>query len=213
MKKWLVLFSIFILSGIGVSAPNVPTSAVLPELGKSFERTPQAIPTTSGKKIEVVELFWYGCIHCYQMEEPLKAWLKRLPADVSFKRVPAVPRPDWTPMARAFFALEDLGISNTLHSALFDAVHQTHRLNPSDEPAIINFITQASGLDKRKVNDTFYSFSMNNRLARARQVFLASGATGVPSFIINGQYLTSSTMAGGNEQGTCHAGLFDHTKP
>jgi len=134
------------------------------------------------------------------MDPILNAWVKKLPADVVFKRVPGLPQPAWAPMAKAFYAMDDLKLSDKLHTALFDAIHKEKVLNPTDEVATIDWMTKKSGLDKKKVEEAFKSFSMNNKLNRAAQVFRASGATGVPSFIIDGQFITSSTMAGGNEQ-------------
>jgi len=171
-----------------------------PKMGTDFEKTLQNIPTDTPNKIEVTEIFWYGCIHCYHMDPLLNAWVKKLPADVVFKRVPGLPQQAWAPMAKAYYALEDLKLSDKLHTALFDAVHKEKTLNPTNEPAVIDWISKKGGLDKKKVDDVFNSFSMTNRLNRAAQIFRASGATGVPSFIVDGQFLTSSTMAGGNEQ-------------
>jgi thiol:disulfide interchange protein DsbA len=171
-----------------------------PQVGKDFDKTAQVIPTDTPNKIEVTEIFWYGCIHCYHMDPILNAWVKKLPSDVVFKRVPGLPQPAWAPMAKAFYAMDDLKLSDKLHTALFDAIHKEKTLNPTDEVAAIDWMTKKSGLDKKKIEDAFRSFSMNNKLNRAAQTFRASGATGVPSFIIDGQYITSSTMAGGNEQ-------------
>lgn len=179
---------------------SLSVSAADPKMGTDFEKTLQTIPTDTPNKIEVTEIFWYGCIHCYHMDPLLNAWVKKQPADVVFKRVPGLPQQAWAPMAKAYYALEDLKLSDKLHTALFDAVHKEKTLNPTNEPAVIDWISKKGGLDKKKVEDTFNSFSMNNRLNRAAQIFRASGATGVPSFIVDGQFLTSSTMAGGNEQ-------------
>jgi thiol:disulfide interchange protein DsbA len=174
-------------------------AAAEPQIGNQFDKTAQVIATDNPNKIEVTELFWYGCIHCYQMDPALNAWVKKLPADVVFKRIPGLPRPDWAPMAKAFYALEDLKLVEKLHTPLFEAVHKQRTLNPTNEAATIDWITKQSGLDKKKVEEAFKSFSMNNKLNRAAQYFRASGATGVPSLIIDGQFITSSTMAGGNE--------------
>ena len=171
-----------------------------PQMGKDFDKTAQIIPTDTPKKIEVTEIFWYGCIHCYHMDPILDAWVKKLPADVVFKRMPGLPQPAWAPMAKAFYAMEDLKLSAKLHMPLFDAIHKEKSLNPTDEVAAIDWMTKKSGLDKQKIEDAFKSFSMNNKLNRAAQTFRASGATGVPSLIIDGQYITSSTMAGSNEE-------------
>jgi thiol:disulfide interchange protein DsbA len=171
-----------------------------PQMGKDFDKTAQIIPTDTPKKIEVTEIFWYGCIHCYHMDPILDAWVKKLPADVVFKRMPGLPQPAWAPMAKAFYVMEDLKLSAKLHTPLFDAIHKEKSLNPTDEVAAIDWMTKKSGLDKQKIEDAFKSFSMNNKLNRAAQTFRASGATGVPSLIIDGQYITSSTMAGSNEE-------------
>ncbi len=191
MKK--LLSALMLLTSFNVLAAD-------PQMGKEFDKTAQTIPTDTPNKIEVTELFWYGCIHCYQMDPILNAWVKKLPADVVFKRVPGLPQPAWAPMAKAFYAMEDLKLSDKLHTALFDAINKEKVLNPTDEAAAIDWMTKKSGLDKQKVEAAFKSFSMNNKLNQAAQLFRASGATGVPSFIINGQFITSSTMAGGNEQ-------------
>lgn len=170
-----------------------------PQMGKDFDKTAQIIPTENANKIEVVEIFWYGCIHCYQMEPALNAWVKKLPADVVFKRMPGLPQPAWAPMAKAFYAMEDLGLGEKLHSALFDAIHKQKSLNPTNELAAIDWLAKQGGLDRKKVDEAFRSFSMNNKLNRSAQFFRASGATGVPSLVIDGRYLTSNTMAGGND--------------
>ena len=191
MKK--LLSALMLLASFNVLAAD-------PQIGQEYDKTLQVIPTDIPSKIEVTEVFWYGCIHCYHMDPILNAWVKKLPADVAFKRVPGLPQPAWAPMAKAFYAMEDLKLSSKLHSALFDAVNKEKTLNPTDEVAAIDWMTKKSGLDKAKVEASFKSFSMNNKLNQAAQLFRASGATGVPSFIINGQFITSSTMAGGNEQ-------------
>lgn len=171
-----------------------------PQAGTDFSPTMQAIPTDNPAKIEVIELFWYGCPHCHTLEPQLAAWVKKLPQDVYFKRVPGLPRPDWAPMAKAYYAMETLGITEKLHTKLFDAIHKQRVLKPDNELATIDWITKESGLDRKKVEEAFNSFSNNTKLSRAAQFFRASGATGVPSLIIDGKYITSSTMAGGNEE-------------
>jgi thiol:disulfide interchange protein DsbA len=196
MKKLSVknfLGALMLLASFNVLAAD-------PQIGSEFDKTAQVIATDTPNKIEVTELFWYGCIHCYQMDPVLNAWVKKLPADVVFKRVPGLPRPDWAPMAKAYYAMEDLKVLEKLHAPLFDAIHKQKTLKPTDEPATIDWIAKQGGLDKKKVEEAFKSFSMNNKLNRAAAYFRSSGATGVPSLIIDGQYITSSTMAGGNTQ-------------
>ena len=191
MKKFLASL-LFLFSSLVL--------ADAPKLGTEFDAVAQPITTENTAKIEVIEIFWYGCPHCYHMEEPLSAWVKKLPKDVYFKRMPGLPNASWAPMAKAFYAMEALGVGEKLHTALFDAVHKTKTLNPSDEAAAIAWVTAQSGLDKLKVEQAFKSFSVNTNLTRAAQIFRASGATGVPTLVIDGKYITSATQAGGNEQ-------------
>ncbi len=190
MKKFLA--ALMLLASAHVMAA--------PQVGTEFNQTTQLIPTDNPAKIEIVELFWYGCPHCYVLDPQLNAWVKKLPQDVYFKRVPALPRPDWAPMAKAYYAMETLGILEKLHVRLFEAIHKQRALNPGDEKGTIDWITKQSGLDRKKVEDAFNSFSNNTKLMHSAQLFRAAGATGVPSLIIDGKYITSSSMAGGNQE-------------
>jgi len=190
MKKFLAALMLLVSANVMAD----------PQSGIEYNATVQTIPTENAAKIEVVELFWYGCPHCYALEPQLSAWVKKLPADVTFKRVPGIPRPDWAPMAKAYYALESLGLVEKLHVPLFEAIHKQKALRPDDELGAIDWITKQSGMDRKKVEEAFKSFSTNTKLTRAMQTFRASGATGVPSLIIDGKYITSSTMAGGNQE-------------
>jgi protein dithiol oxidoreductase (disulfide-forming) len=203
MKKFLTGLLLILSTHVMAEAPN----------SDAFEAVAQTITTDNPAKIEVMEIFWYGCIHCYHMDPLLNKWAKTLPKDVYFKRVPGLPNPSWAPMAKAYYAMETLGVLDKLHTPLFDAVHKSKNLNPVDEKAIIAWVTQNSGLDKLKVEQAFKSFSINTKLNRAAQLFRASGATGVPSLVIDGKYITSSTMSGGNEQALTTADyIIDHVR-
>jgi len=195
MKKLLLSFALF-LGAIQFS--HVALAA--PQIGQEFDAVAQVMPKENPNKIEVMEIFWYGCSHCYHMEQPLNAWLKKLPADVHFTRMPGLPNPSWAPMAQAFFTMQDLGVGKQLHDKLFDAIHKQRTLNPTDSKATLAWIVNNSGLDRKKVEDTFNSFTVNTHLKRAAQIFRSSGATGVPSLVIDGKFITSGTMAGGNQQ-------------
>ncbi|MGQ2966175.1 thiol:disulfide interchange protein DsbA/DsbL [Methylophilus sp.] len=192
MKK--MLLSLMLLAGLTSTAALAD-----PQAGQQFDQVTQQIATDQPAKIEVMEIFWYGCPHCYHMEQPLDAWVKKLPADVYFKRVPALPNAGWAPMAKTFYAMLELGVLDKLHGQLFDAIHKSKTLNPADEAAAMDWVIKQGGLDKVKVEKAFKSFATTMQLNKAMQVFKASGATGVPSLIIDGKYITGSSMAGGND--------------
>jgi thiol:disulfide interchange protein DsbA len=196
MKSWI---GQFILVAFLAAFTTAVTAA--PKMGNEFNKTARVMPTEPGNTIEVVEVFWYGCPHCYHMDPPLKAWVKALPADVTFKRIPGLPMPKWEPMAKAFYAMEDLGIFEQYHHALFEAIHGPDGYSQIavNEKAAIAWMSKISDIEISKVAAAFNSFSMRNRLSQARNYFKGSGATGVPSLIIDGRFITSSTMANGNE--------------
>ena len=61
-------------------------------------------------KIEVVEIFWYGCPHCYDFEPHINSWVANLPEDVEFRRMPGIFSKSWVAHARAYYAAEKLGV-------------------------------------------------------------------------------------------------------
>jgi len=84
---------------------------------------PAQIPEGGGK-IEVIEFFWYGCGHCYALEPAVNAWLKTLPADVVFKRIPAYPSDQWGELAKVYYTVEAMGLLDKYHQKIFDAIHK-----------------------------------------------------------------------------------------
>lgn len=171
------------------------TASAAPQLDAQFVATPQALPTDNPAKVEVVELFWYGCPHCYHLDPTLSGWVKKLPKEVDFKRIPGVFQPAWVPMAKAYYTLEALNLLDKLHANLFEAIHQQKAVDPTSEASAIDWITKQSGLDRKKVEETFNSFSVNTKVSRAAQYSRACGATGVPAIIVDGRFLTSVKLA------------------
>src|SRR3989304_8568821 len=107
-------------------APLLSCAAVVaqPTLGKDYValNPPQAVEATG--KVEVIEFFWYRCPHCYNLEPVLRDWLKKLPRDVQFRRVPAIFNEEWALDARGFFTLEGGGDLARVHNGLIDAIHE-----------------------------------------------------------------------------------------
>jgi thiol:disulfide interchange protein DsbA len=190
MKRFLFVLSLLL---------SFSVNAVDPKPGINFKKTKEEIATDSPGKIEVVEMFWYGCIHCYKIDPYLDEWADNLPEDVVFKKVPAVPRKNWVPMAKAYYALETLELDKKLHEKLFDAIHKTKTVDIGSEQSAINWIAVTSKKDIKDVEAAFKTFSMNAKISNSYKMFRAAGATGVPAIIIDGKYLTSSTMAGGEK--------------
>ena len=147
-------------------------------------------PTEAGGKIEVVEFFWYGCIHCYNLEPALEGWLKKLPPDAQFRRVPAVFNPRWEHDARIFYAFEVLGLLNKLHRPFFDAIHQD-RLRTDDPKALAQWL-QKQGVDAQKFSDVMRSFSVHSKTQRAKLMTAGYKIDGTPAIAVDGRYTVSA---------------------
>ena len=172
--------------------------AQVPVLDKDFRAVVPPQPTDTGAKIEVIEFMWYACPHCFAFEPVLNPWIKKLPADVSFRRVPAQFAPIWIEHAKLFYTLDAMGEEERLHKKAFDSIHIEHQSLDTDA----NLIEWAgkNGLDKAKFADTMKSFGVAGKLKRAAQVVINYKIDGVPALAVNGKYLTSPSMAGGAEK-------------
>ena len=167
-----------------------------PVIGRDYTVISPAQPTDSGKKIEVVEFFWYGCPHCYHLEPALKAWLKRKPADVEFKPVPGTfGAPAWEPMTRTYYALDAMGLASKHHDAIFAAIHEEkdaakQRALVNDSRVIADWLA-AKGVDKQKFLDAYNSFAVNTRTKRSEDMTRSYDVPGTPAMAIDGKYLVS----------------------
>lgn len=174
----------------------IPVAVHAAEFNEGFEYkliTPPQ-PTSTGDKIEVVEMFWYGCPHCYRFEPEIKKWLASKPANVEFVRIPAVfSKPVWELHARAYYTAEALGVLEKIHQPLFDAIHKDKQR--MDSPAALRSLFSKFAVSGDDFDKAFTSFVVMSKLQRARTLSRDYQITGVPSLIINGKYVTSGPMA------------------
>ncbi len=166
--------------------------------GKHYQLLVTPIPVEKPGKVEVVELFWYGCPHCFHFEPIINKWLKQKPADVVFRRIPAVFAENWVPHARAFYAAEALGIMSTFHPALFKAMHEEGQ-QISDEAGMVRFAV-LQGINEAQFKAAYNGFSIDGKVKQAMRYTRDSGITGVPSIIVNGKYRTGAQLAGGSDE-------------
>ena len=169
------------------------------ELGRHYERLPAAQGTSSSPdQIEVAEVFWYGCVHCYTFDPYLENWLEDLPEDVSFVRIPAV----WNALlqmhARAFYASEALGVNEDVHSAFFREIHINR--NGLDSQTALAVFFASHGVDTADFNAAYESFAVNTRMNRADELARRYRISSVPTVIVNGKYTTDASMAGSYEE-------------
>ena len=160
--------------------------------GHDYARLKNAQPVATGKKIEVLEFFWYRCPHCFQLEPGLDKWLKTLPKDAQLRRLPAVFRDDWMPGAKLYYTLEQMDLLSRLHTKVFDAYH-LENLNLND-PAVLGGWIAKQGVDRTKFEAIYNSFSTQSKAMQGGQLATAYAITGVPTLIIDGKYMTSESM-------------------
>ena len=182
-------------SGLALSAPQLSFAQGGPVEGINYRRLSNPLPTSPGK-IEVNEFFWYGCPHCYAFDPVLTAWVKRLPADVVFRRmhVGKTFHPRVGPHQKLFLALEALGKEGALHEAVFNAF-QVQRLELDDDDQVIDLAVKL-GVNRATFTQMYNSFGINAKMAEIDKQFVAYGMDGVPSLSVGGRYWTSPSMAG-----------------
>jgi thiol:disulfide interchange protein DsbA len=191
------LVGLFAVLGLAWAVVGSGTETEFQE-GVHFQPLPSVVPTSAPDKVEVVELFWYGCPHCYSMEPTVDAWLGRKPDNIAFVRLPAVFGRTWEPHARAFYAAEVLGVLERIHKPLMDAMHKDKRPLNNDQQLADFFAEQ--GVDKDAFLKALRSFDVETRLQRSQQLVRRYGITGVPAIVINGKYWTNGSMAGTYEK-------------
>lgn len=163
-----------------------------------FKPVASPMKASTGEKIEVAELFWFGCGHCFALEPALKAWKEKMPANAELVKVPAIFSKRWEFHAQAFYAMQALSAPEEAYEQFFRSIHVDRRqINNLD--ALVKFMAK---FDKSEedVESAFNSFEVDSKLRAARKITRDSGATGVPAMMVDGKYLTTQQMAGSQQQ-------------
>jgi thiol:disulfide interchange protein DsbA len=156
------------------------------------------LPVENPGKVEIAEFFWYGCIHCYNLEPALELWIPKLPPDAYFRRIPAVFNQRWAHDATIYYAFEALGVLAKLHRPFFDAIHKDRLV--TDNPAALNEWLGRNGVDQKKFEETMKSFGVQSKVKNAIQLTGGSQISGTPSMMVQGRY-TISTDQGRSQVG------------
>ncbi len=165
------------------------------EEGYHYHRISPALPLqVDAGHVEVLELFWYGCPHCYVFEEYLTEWEREKADHVKLVRLPAVMNRNWVPQARAYFALQKMGEAERVHALFYEALHvQGRRLR--DMKSISRFLGQ-HGIDTGSFEEVYRSPGVSEQIQHSRQLARDSGARSVPTIIVNGKYRSTAGDVG-----------------
>jgi len=163
--------------------------------GQQYIRLKNPQPVDSGRKIEVIEFFSYGCPHCRDLDPELVAWTKTMPADVEFRRVPVdYGREQWAVLAKIYYTLEAMGVEAKLTPEVFVALHD--RKTPLFQDKAFFDWAATKGLDRKKVEDTYGSFGVTSKFNRARAIAKNYNVQSVPLVIVDGKFQVSSDKVG-----------------
>lgn len=174
------------------------TAQAQPAAGTQYIRLATPQPVSSAGKIEVLEFFSYACPHCFALETYLEPWAKKLPADVNFRRIPVPFLTSADNLMRSYYALESLGLVDKMNTPIFKAMNvERKRLATPDEVADL---VERNGGDKQAFLTATKAFGVQNSVVRAKKMLTDYGVDSTPTFIVQGEFMTSPATAGGHAQ-------------
>jgi len=198
-----------VLFGLAV-LPLAHAQALPYEVGKQYFLVEPPQPTTTGDKIEVLEVFSYACPACNAFQTIANKVKSDLPPNAQMAYLPAAFRPDedWPVFQRAFFAAQALGLVEKTHDAMFDAVWKEGSLKITDPVShkvvqplptiedVAKFYAKY-GVTAEDFVGTAKSFAVNAKIKRADAEIKAYGVDSTPTIIVNGKYRLNAQSAGG----------------
>ena len=188
---------ILMLFSLAACADDKAGSPVFKE-GEHYQRLDTPVRTRDSDRIEVTEVFWYGCGHCFMFEPIVHGWSKKLPQDVVFERSPAMWNKTMEVHARAFYVARSLNILDKIHQPLFDALNLQKKQLAT--PVELADFFAAYGVDKDTFMKTYESFGVASQVKQADARARSYGIKGTPELIVDGTYRISARMAGGQTE-------------
>jgi len=168
--------------------------------GSQYQRIDPPVPLSDSRnsdKVEVVEMFFYACPHCYELDPKLSAWAKDRPW-VELRRVPAIVGPTWADQARAYYIAEELGMLDKTHDALFRSIHEDGE-QYYNEYMVTKFLVE-QGADQKKIYDLYRSPEIMAKVSEARVLTVKYKLRGVPAVSVNGKYVTAPYFVSNQEE-------------
>jgi thiol:disulfide interchange protein DsbA len=186
-------FGLLVMAAFAALFLAYPAAADMSE-GKEYTRLKIPQPVETGKKIEVIEFFSYGCPHCSDLEPYLDKWFTTLPPDVQFRRVPVMFQQRWEGLAKIYYTLDAMGEEQRLSPEVFKAIHQNN-LPLYQDKAFFDWAA-SKGLDRTKVEQVYNSFTVTSRFNRAKTLAQAYNIQSVPTVVVDGKFVTASDRVG-----------------
>ncbi len=161
--------------------------------GTHFVELEKPVRTVDSSKVEVVEVFWYGCSHCYSFEPLLNSWVDKQADDVVFVHSPGM----WNAMmmthAQVYYTAEELGMTEELHSDIFDEILQRRNYLQNEDQVKDYFVR--NGASPEEFDAAWNSFAVSSSVNRANTRMRDYGVRSTPNMIVNGKYRVSANQA------------------
>lgn len=189
------ILAILLLSPLAFALQAQPAMYVA---GTHYQELPSAVRTADPEKIEVIEVFWYGCNHCFRFQPLVDNWHRNAADDIHFVRFPAI----WNSLmqihARAYYAAESLDAVDQVHEEIFDAINlRGNRLQNENQLATL---FSENGIDEEAFSQAFNSFTVNNQVNQAERRMRDYQIQSTPNMIVNGKYLITTNQAVNTQQ-------------
>lgn len=191
IRQFLLALS---LLAFGLSCAAAEDTAKTYVEGTDYDLISPPVRAVDPSKIEVAEFFWYGCSHCYAFEPILEAWEKTLSEDVSFRGIPAIWADKMELHAKAYYTAEALGVLDTMHPVIFQAMNVDRK--PLASQAEIAALFTANGVSEADFTKAFNSFGVNSQVSQAVAIGKAAQLSGTPALMVDGKYYISGRKAG-----------------
>lgn len=171
--------------------------------GQHYQVLPQAVPQKDDSKIEVTEMFWYGCAHCYHFEPTLARWKKNMPGDVALLKLPAIWQPVMDVHARLFYVADAMGVLEKMHTPIFNTIYNQRQMlavregrNWKPDLAAIEALFNKHGADGARAAKLMNSFAINSRVKQGVASQRAYKMTSTPEVVVAGKYRISASLPG-----------------
>ncbi|MCY4349585.1 MAG: thiol:disulfide interchange protein DsbA/DsbL [Thiotrichales bacterium] len=201
MNRGLRCFALVALMWVAVApqamaqaTAQVTAQAMTLDIEGKYEVLQPPQQTETGDRIEVVDVFWYGCPHCYVFLPVMEAYEQVKPDYVEIRRLPAVFRENWAAHARAFYTASLLGVLDRTHRPLFEEIHEQR--NPTDHREALAAFFERQGVDRSAFEQTWDSFAVESLVRKSVLMQQRYGITGTPSVVVNGKYRVTGRLAG-----------------
>lgn len=155
--------------------------------GSDYLRLGKPVATDSGAgKVEILEFFAYSCIHCYNFEPVMAAWMKKQPANVVVRRTPVAFSPAFVPMQQLYYTIESMGLVESLHEKIFRAFH-VDKVRIQEAAVAADWMAK-QGVDMKKYNELYNSFAVVGKAKRAAQLQDLYSVEGTPALGVAGRF-------------------------